>query len=403
MQLGTDLLGAEDDEMHLHVGCRDRRTGAEKSAGIARADGQQALAEQDVAQAPDKTLPPAVDDVVHGDRLGAAILEAHLEMILQIRADAGMIGNDGDAVLAQKLRGADAGELQNLRRVDRAGGEDHLARRMRDAHFAPDPIFDAFRTMTIEKNPRRQRAGFDLQIGMLPCLLQKAGRGRRAPAIAGGELEIAGAFLVRAVEIVVAREAGLHRRLDERFAERMRLAHIRDVERPAGAVQIVGAVLLVLRAPEVRQHILEAPAGIAELAPVIEVFALAAHIKKPVDRARSAEHLSARLDDAAVVQFRLRLGLVKPVHPRVGEQFSVTERDVDPGVAVAPARFQQQHAIASGLREPMRQHAARATRPDDDVIETVPGHAVSIAGRYMGNARRRSLAVLLRLFEFVEL
>ena len=45
---------------------------------------------------------------------------ADVEMILQVRADAGQLVRDGDAVLAQVIGGADAGEHQQLRRVDRA-------------------------------------------------------------------------------------------------------------------------------------------------------------------------------------------------------------------------------------------------------------------------------------------
>ena len=66
---------------------------------------------------------------------------------------------------------------------------------------------------------------------------------------------------------------------------------------PPTAVQRVLAALLVLGAAEVGQHVVEAPAGIAELAPVIEILGLAAQIEQAVDRARSAQHLAARLDD----------------------------------------------------------------------------------------------------------
>ena len=47
-------------------------------------------------------------------------------MVLQVRADAGAVGDDRDAVLGEVRRRADAGEHQQLRRVDRGGGEDHL-------------------------------------------------------------------------------------------------------------------------------------------------------------------------------------------------------------------------------------------------------------------------------------
>ena len=74
------------------------------------------------------------------------------------------------------------------------------------------------------------------------------------------------------------------------------------------------------------------------------------------------------------------------------------------GLRVAAARFEQQHAIAAGLRQPMRQHAARAARPDDDVIEMIPGHAV-VYSRPADerNASSPSLSVFFCLLQRVEL
>ena len=51
-------------------------------------------------------------------------------MILEILADPGQRVMHRDARLRQHLRIADAGQLQQMRRADRAGGEDHLARRI---------------------------------------------------------------------------------------------------------------------------------------------------------------------------------------------------------------------------------------------------------------------------------
>jgi hypothetical protein len=55
---------------------------------------------------------PVIDDVVHGDRLGAAVLHADLEMILQIGTDAGHVGDYFDAEVAQNFRWSQSGELQ---------------------------------------------------------------------------------------------------------------------------------------------------------------------------------------------------------------------------------------------------------------------------------------------------
>ena len=72
--------------------------------------------------------------------------------------------------------------------------------------------------------------------------------------------------------------------LDERFAERMRLANIGNRERSANAMERIGAALLILGAPEIGQNIVETPADIAELPPMIEVLRLAADIEQTIDR-----------------------------------------------------------------------------------------------------------------------
>ena len=176
MQLRADLLGAEDDEMHLHVGRRDVRTGAEEPAGIARADGEQALCGTECSAGPPSGC---------GGRLLITSFmvigsvqrywHAHLEMILQVGADARHVGDHVDAMRAQQLRRADAGELQDLRRIDRAARQRSPRRRACAMRVSsPCTIFDADGAAALEQNARRERAGFDLQIGALARRLQIA-------------------------------------------------------------------------------------------------------------------------------------------------------------------------------------------------------------------------------------
>jgi hypothetical protein len=134
-------------------------------------------------------------------------------------------------------------------------------------------------------------------------------------------------------------------------------------------VQFVGAALLVFRSPEIRQHVLEAPASIAELPPMVEILALAANIEQAVDRARPAQHFAARLDEPAVAHVGLRLGRIKPVHTGIVEQLAVAERNVNPDVAVAPAGFQEQHAVAARGGQPVGENAAGRTGADHDIVE----------------------------------
>ena len=93
-----------------------------------------------------------------------------------------------------------------------------------------------------------------------------------------------------AVEVAGIGNADAHAGGDERLRDRMRLGQIADGERPAGAVPNIGAADLVLGFLEIRQHVRKTPAGIAEIAPVVIVLRLAAHVEQAVDRARPAQH-----------------------------------------------------------------------------------------------------------------
>jgi hypothetical protein len=97
-------------------------------------------------------------------RVGAAIVEARLIVILQVRADAWHVGDHLDAVLAQQIGRADAGELQQLRRVECAAREDHLAAGARDVRGAVLAVFDADRAAAFEQDARGQRVRHDREI-----------------------------------------------------------------------------------------------------------------------------------------------------------------------------------------------------------------------------------------------
>ena len=140
-------------------------------------------------------------------------------------------------------------------------------------------------------------------------------------------------------------------------------------QRAAGAVIFVGAALLVLGLLEIGQHVVIAPAGIAALAPAIVILVLAAHIQQAVDRTRTAEHLSARLEHLPAVQSRLRLGLVHPVDGFFLEQFSVAERHVDPEIGVLRSGLQQQHGMLAVGAQAIGEHASGRAGADDDVVE----------------------------------
>jgi hypothetical protein len=189
-----------------------------------------------------------------------------------------------DAHLRQVLHRPDARQQQKLRRVDRSAAQHHLATRTYGARHAVLAEPHAHRAAALEQHLFGQRIGLDTQVGAATGGAQIPHRGRASAAVARGKLVVAGALLHRAIEIIVAWETKIERALDERLADRVLVVHVGDRERPAGTVQFVGATDLVFGAAEIRQHVIERPAGIAELAPVVEVFGLAADVNQAVDR-----------------------------------------------------------------------------------------------------------------------
>src|SRR5438094_5111006 len=144
---------------------------------------------------------------------------------------------------------------------------------------------------------------------------------------------------------------------------------VRHRQRPARAVVFVGTALLVLGLLEIGQHVVIAPTGIAALAPAIVILMLTAHIEQAVDRARTAEHFSARLEHLPAVQSRFRLGLVHPVDGFFLEQFSIAERHVDPEIVILRSGLQQQHGMFAVGAQAIGEHTSGRAGADDDVVE----------------------------------
>ena len=203
-----------------------------------------------------------------------------------------------------------------MRRVDSARSEDHLARGARRETPSPARIFDSNRTATLDQHARRLRVFHDSKILARRYGMQ-IGRGRApAPAVFLSHLKEPASELHGAVEIRVERQAGLLRRLDENMAKWAGERAFGVIERAIGAVKAVVQALVALGLLEVGQHVVVAPAGIAELAPMIIVGRLPAHIDHGIDRARTAKEPAARPIHAPALHRRLRRGFVAPVEAR---------------------------------------------------------------------------------------
>src|SRR5580704_5679553 len=144
--------------------------------------------------------------------------------------------------------------------------------------------------------------GDDLQIGPLLGGVEVGARSAGAAPAAAGLLapsyRVPGAGR-QVVDVGAILDPELLRRVDDRLTGGGVLAHRRGRQVTAFAMNFSvfsGPVLSLL---EVRQHIVPAPAAIAELRPMIEILRLAADVAKAVDRRRTAEHPAARIDDRA--------------------------------------------------------------------------------------------------------
>ena len=102
---------------------------------------------------------------------------------------------------------------------------------------------------------------------------------------------------------------------------------------------------------------------------MIVVAGLPAHVDHGVDRRGAADHLAARIIQAAAVEARLGFGLEHPVGARIADREQIADRNVEPDPVVAAAGFQQQHAVVRIGRQAVGQHAAGRARADDDVVE----------------------------------
>ena len=150
-------------------------------------------------------------------------------MVLQILADARQIVHDFDAMAAQQAGRADAGELQQLRTLQRARGQHHLPR---GAHFmrgAVLAITQAYGPAAVENETGRLGVGFDAQVLAAARRPEIGHRRAVAPAVAGEQLEVPDAFLVAAVEIGGAGNAELLGTANDGLHQ---LAFVLDVRRP---------------------------------------------------------------------------------------------------------------------------------------------------------------------------
>ena len=198
-----------------------------------------------------------------------------------------------------------------------------------------------------------------------------AGRGQPAAAV-DVAVELREPLLPVAVDVVGQRVAGLLHGLEERAEQRVVGRAALQHQRAVAAAPVVGAGEAALHLLEVRQAVEVVPLLHPRLgAPALVVQRVAALEDHPVDRAGPAEHLAAGVEDLAVVEVRLRVGLVLPVVEPVPDRERQRRRHVDERVdpEVRAAGLEHQHRRTGVRGEPVGERAAgRATAHDDDVV-----------------------------------
>ena len=248
--------------------------------------------------------------------------------------------------------------------------EDHLAAGARDHRLAVPDIFDTDRAAAFEQHFRGQRVHLDADVWPLHGRAQEGTCRRHAAAALGVDLVDAGTLLRGAVEILVERQPGFGRRLEELPCQRVdATAIVGDMQRSAAPAKIVGAGLVVFNRLEIGQQVGKAPARIAEVAPAVIVVRVPPDPHHGVDRARTAEQLAARPVVGIAGEPGVGLGPVVPVDGRIEEGLAVAERHLHEEAKVAAAGLQHQHGMASARRQPLgNDRTGRAGADDDEIV-----------------------------------
>ena len=280
--------------------------GAGEDAELRRRHGQRAAAAEGVVEphqaAPDQRVIGLVQRADARDLVDRALLQ----MVLQIASDALAVEHDIDAERRQPVGRADAGAVQHLHRSDRARAQNHFALGAGLDDFTALDEAHADGAAVLDDQAIDQHVLFQPQIGAVQHRLEKAARGRPAPAALLVDVEIADAFIVAGVEIRNPPDAhflgGIADRIENVPGQPRRF----DPPAAAGAMMFALAEEMILQPPEQRQHVVIAPAGEAELAPVIVIGGLSAHRDHGVDGGGAADHLAAGIGQRAAVEARLR-------------------------------------------------------------------------------------------------
>ena len=353
----------EHDRHHveLDVGRGQPVARAHKAAVLADVGGQRPLALHPLGEV------RVVERVLERDLVLAEEVHARGRMVGQVHADLGRLGDERDLQQLELIGPPDPREGQELRRVVGAAAHDHFALGAPLEQLARALGDHAGRARAVEGHPVHLRVGLDRQVRPVLDRVQVGDRCARPAPVALGDLVPAEAVLLAVVEVVVGGQAHRVGGLEERLAHHAARPRVADRQRPAGAMELAGAALVVLGALEVGQQVVPAPARAAGVAPLVVVERVAADVDHRVERRRSAEHAPAREVDAAVGGSRLPACHVVPV-VLGAEERAERRRDVDEVRRVGRPGLDQEHAHVGVLAQAVGQHAACRAGADDHVV-----------------------------------
>src|SRR5258707_15386116 len=125
--------------------------------------------------------------------------------------------------------------------------------------------------------------------------------------------------------------------------------HTRPFHTPLAADSMMFrfAQKMIIKSLEHWTDIVPAPAGEAELPPVIIIRRLATHGYHRIDRGRTADHLAARIFQRTAVKAGLALRFEHPVRTRIADGEEITDRNVKPDPVVVATGFQNQNTIVA--------------------------------------------------------
>ena len=182
--VAVPLLDRPGEHVDLQVRPLQPLVAAHQRADIEAHAGQRPGAAEGVLHAGQDAPRQAVDQVVHGDGLGALVGDVGVEVVVQVAADARHVLDHRDAVLLQMLGRAEARQHQQLRRAVDAARDDDLAAGARRPEAVGRAVFDADRAAVLDQHAGGVRRGGDGEV--LALLAPRADRPSRSTSAAPG-------------------------------------------------------------------------------------------------------------------------------------------------------------------------------------------------------------------------